>query len=196
MIQITVKWVCSNCGSNNLANKKGLLKCSICGKKHDSEKLVETEAENVPLPIDYWEPPFSDDGIEWNLDILRRMYSSIFRSDVPGKYILYDKNENFRTIDKSQLVMTKLASALNKNPINNNINLEEQVKESYPDQLWTIDAQCYCLDYRRLENLGLTFLGAVSISGLYGYLIGKNETGDYHFYTNWMCKKLGFLTEL
>lgn len=196
MIQLSIKWVCNNCGSNNLANKNGLLKCSICGKKRDSEELIETEAENVPLPIDYWEPPFPEDNIKWNLEILRRMYSSIFRSDIPGNYILYDKNENHRQISKSQLLMTKLANMNTEKFKNYDFNLEKQVKESYPDQLWSIDTQKYRLDYKKLEELGLNFLGAINVSGIYGYLIGNNKTGDNHFYTNWMCKKLGILTEL
>lgn len=193
MIHITVKWVCSNCGSNNLANKKGLLACSICGKKHDSEELFESEAENVPLPIDYWEPPFAEDKISWNLDILRRMYASIYRSDVPGEYTLFDLEGNSRLINRTQLLLTKMATLRLPHLKDNSINLDEQIKESYPDQLWLADAQDHYLNQSKLEELGLTFLGAVSISGINGYLIGKADSADYHFYTNWMCKKMGLL---
>lgn len=40
---MTVKWVCSNCNSNNIGKKPGILRCEVCGKFHTFETLIPVD---------------------------------------------------------------------------------------------------------------------------------------------------------
>jgi len=40
---MTVKWVCSDCDSNNIGEKRGILRCEVCGKPRMLEKLVPVD---------------------------------------------------------------------------------------------------------------------------------------------------------
>lgn len=43
MSGMTVKWVCSDCGSNNIGKKPGILRCEICGKPRTLEALLPVD---------------------------------------------------------------------------------------------------------------------------------------------------------
>jgi len=40
---MTVKWVCSDCDSNNIGKKPGILRCEVCGKPRTLEKLIPVD---------------------------------------------------------------------------------------------------------------------------------------------------------
>ena len=189
MKQTALQWTCKNCRSENLSLENSLLRCPKCGNAQDRNLLTESNSKEVPLPRDYWEPPFPEDRIFWNVDVLRRMYSSIFRSEEPGKYLLYDKESHVRALDKRQLLLTRLAVDYTLD--SNNVSFAaNNITESYPELMWGDDADKYCLNEDALEKLGLRFLGAVKICGIRGYYMLDTKKGGPHFYTNWMCKEL------
>lgn len=69
---MTVKWVCGNCGSNNMAEKSVIMQCSICSTLRTTETLIAVDTNTInpaTTVIPNTEVHFSQDTI-WQLILI------------------------------------------------------------------------------------------------------------------------------
>ena len=157
--------------------------------KKDGRRYVKSKEELLSLGfasmVESWTPPMAEDGIKWNMDVLKKMFISI-TPDGPGKYVLFDKRGCKRIMSVNQLVMMKFAD-------------KTSGKEIVPDsvhsgnELWEEDSDYLKLNTELLSESNIVFLGKAKMGNYRGYKFKIN--GAERFMNSQTCKMMRFLIE-
>lgn len=194
MAQTIIKWVCKNCGNNNLAVRSENIKCTVCGTPQDPSMTQEAVVGPFSYVRGYWEDLYPEDEGQWNIKRAEKVFSCARRGSEPGRYLLFDIFEKRTEISIKILRKFRFIEAEKTRQLLDPYVMEHFYQEYRRSELWPEDDEYLQLDNGRLSELQMEFWGAIQLAGLRGYYF-RSPTGDYKFYTLWMCEALGLFVK-
>ncbi len=182
----------------------------------DGRRFLKTEeelvSEGLAAPGEVFEEPWPGDGIVWDMDRIRTLFSAVRRGKSAGIYQFFDKKGGSRLMNSRTLLMMKLAV-----PAGGTASRPEPKPAPRPEpkpaprpepkpaprppvpgptgggapELWPEDAAAFRLNEEVLAAKRVTFLGTTTMNGAKGY---QFQVGSNKMFLNLAkCRMMNFI---
>ncbi len=175
--------------------------------ERDGRRFTKTAEELVRCGLaseeDSWLDPRPEDGVEWDLEQLRRAFVSIRPGDAPGIYLLADRRGNVRKIPLALLRMMGLANprkgGKSHPPVKPLPDPGPRPPLPGPEpptpsgrMLWPEDAAAFQVSEEAMARYRMEFLGMAEEGGVKGYRF-QMANGTVQFLPRPKCQLMRFL---